>query len=107
MFGLKKSKMASMDAASRVAVIKALSAPDTKKKKKKGQEDENFNLLLRFLTDESPEFRIAAAEALGQTSREIAVTYLCNYIQKEKDEQVIEAMKKALASIRANMREDR
>ena len=107
MFGFGKSKKngtSQGDINARVAAIRALGKEDPKKKKK-GNDETKFNELLSYLKDDSPECRIAAAETLGQTSKEIAVTYICQYIQNEKDERVIKAMKDALASIRANIRE--
>ena len=76
-------------------------------KKKHDNHEERFDKLLGYLKDESPECRIAAAETLGQCSREVAVTYLCQYIQTEQDENVVKAMKAAISSIRENIRRNR
>lgn len=90
---------------SRVATIRALGNTNTKKKH--DNHEERFDKLLGYLKDESPECRIAAAETLGQCSREVAVTYLCQYIQTEQDENVVKAMKAAISSIRENIRRNR
>lgn len=90
---------------SRIATIKALG--DTNTKKKHDNDEARVDKLLGYLKDESPECRIAAAETLGQCSREVAVTYLCQYIQTEQDENVVKAMKAAISSIRENMRRNR
>ena len=108
MFLSKKTKASAGDVNSRIAAIKALGEPDTsKKKKKKDDEDSRLNQLLSYLKDEDPACRIAAAEALATSSKDIAVTYICRYIQDEKDENVIKAMKESLASIRANIHANR
>ena len=107
MFLSKKTKASAGDVNSRIAAIKALGEPDTSKKKKKDNEDSRLNQLLSYLKDEDPACRIAAAEALATSSKDIAVTYICRYIQDEKDENVIKAMKESLASIRANIHANR
>lgn len=106
MFFSKKTKPSQGDVNSRIAAIRALGEPETKKKKK-DNEDSRLNQLLSYLKDEEPACRIAAAETLASSSKEIAVTYICRYIQDEKDENVIKAMKEALASIRENMHANR
>lgn len=105
MFGSKKNDAAKGTTESRVAAIRALGATNPNNKKKKNQEEENFNKLLQYLTDEDPECRLAAAETLGTTSKEIAITYILRYLETEQDERVYKAMKEAVSSIRANIRE--
>lgn len=103
MFG-KGKKGSRQSVEQRVASIKALSEHSEVKKKKGEDNDSDFYKLLNFLNDEAPECRIAAAEALGKTSRDIAVTHISHKINSEKDENVIKAMRSALSSIRENMR---
>lgn len=105
MFG-KGKKGSRQSVEQRVASIKALSEhSEVKKKKKKGEDiDSDFYKLLNFLNDEAPECRIAAAEALGKTSRDVAFTHISHKMNSEKDENVIKAMRSALSSIRENMR---
>jgi len=103
MFGSKKKKTTEDSIESRVAAIRALGATNPGNKKK-NQEGENFNLLLQHLTDEEAECRLAAAETLGNTSKEIAITYLLRYLETEQDENVAKAMKAAVSNIRDNIR---
>lgn len=94
------------DINARVAAIKALGNTGTKKGKKSKEvnNDADFYKLITYLTDEVPECRIAAAETLGKTSRDIAFTHISHLLGSEKDENVIKAMRKALISIRENIR---
>ena len=105
MFIKKKKGSSEKSVEARVAAIKALGKPDEPKKRRKA-EDEASNLakLLNCLYDEAPECRIAAAQELGKTSEDVAFTYISHIMINEKDENVIEAMKAALVSIRENMR---
>lgn len=112
-FGIKQSKqvetgkqaLSQGEISARVAAIKALSA-DTVKKGDSQDSDANFYKLLTFLTDEVPECRIAAAETLGQTSRDVAFTNISHLMNTEKDPNVKKAMREALISIRENMRKE-
>ena len=63
----------------------------------------NFNRLLAFLTDESPECRIAAVEMLSTTTKEVAYTHIVHLLDSEEDENVKIAMRKALVSIKENI----
>lgn len=105
MFGKNKNKKAHGTVESRIAAIRTLSAADEKKRKKKKSEDTDskFYQLLNYLNDEAPECRIAAAEELGKTSRDVAVTHISHIMNSEKDEKVVKAMREALSSIRKNM----
>lgn len=105
MFG-KKNKGNSGDVSSRVAAIQSLAG--SMQKKKKGDSDEKrMHQLLEYLKDESPECRIAAAEALASSSSELVITYISHYLDSEKDENVLKAMKATLASVRVNVHESR
>lgn len=108
MFGKKKNKQSHGSVESRVAAIRSLSAADEKAKKKKKAEDSDskFNQLLNYLHDEAPECRIAAAEELGKTSRDVACTHISHILNSEKDENVIKALRAALTSIRENMKRE-
>lgn len=88
----------------RVEAIKALGCMENKRGKAIRMEnaEANFNKLLAHLTDEIPECRAAAAETLGNTSRDAAFTHIVYLLDSEKDENVIKAMRKALVSIRKN-----
>lgn len=97
----KKSKKSKNDVESRISEIRALGKIN---EKKKSNDNERLNKLLEYLKDEAPECRIAAAESLASSSKEMIVTHLCYCIKDEKDEKVIEAMKKATSSIRANIK---
>lgn len=99
-----KKVLSQGDINARVAAIKALGNTETKKGRKTTDSDSNFHKLLTFLTDEVPECRAAAAEALGKTSRDVAVTHITHLLNSEKDERVILAMRAALRSIRENMK---
>ncbi len=81
--------------------IQELSASLTKNPK---DSDKNFNRILSYLTHPFPPNRIAACEALGKTSRDVAVTNIRHWLQTEEDESVISAMKSALAQIKENAR---
>ena len=103
---LGKKALTQGDIDARVNAIRALGNTETKKgrKVKTTDSDSNFHKLLTFLTDEVPECRAAAAEALGKTSRDVAVTHITHLLNSEKDERVIQAMRAALRSIRENMK---
>lgn len=95
------------DITARVSHIRSLAAAEEtlKSKKHKDKSDDsnnNFNQLLTFLSDESPECRIAACEALGQTARDVAFTHISYRLLHETDEAVKKAMKAALCRIRSN-----
>ena len=62
-----------------------------------------FNKLLGFLSDPIPENRIATCKALGKTADESAFTNISYWLQKEQDEDVINAMKESLREIRDNI----
>lgn len=103
MFG-RKAKV--KDVNEKIEDIRALGKNDDKKKrgKKGGNSDEgNFYALLNYLGDENPECRIAAAEEVGKTTSDVAITYLVRYLAKEEDEKVASAMKTALASIKSKI----
>ncbi len=68
------------------------------------ENDKEFNRLLSYLTHPFPPNRIAACEALGKTSRDVAVTNIRHWLQTEDDESVVNAMKAALVQIRENIR---
>lgn len=110
MFGRKKED-SPKGVEARLRHIQLLSGHiiDPKKKKRKkskeGAEDGNAKLykLMNYLHDEAPEVRIAAAKALASESQEVVVTHLCWYLRDEKDENVINAIKETLASVRANI----
>lgn len=89
---------------SKVATIRLLSVADEKAKKKNKSEDmdSKFNQLLNYLHDEAPECRIAAAEELGKTSRDVACTHISHILTTEKDENVINALRAAHKAIREN-----
>ena len=108
MFKSHKKNSSLKDVDGRVAAIRALSKADESRKKKKKAEDSdsNFGNLINFLSDEAPECRIAAAEELGKTSRDVAFTHISHVLNTEKDETVVKAMKAALVSIRENMRQE-
>lgn len=93
--------LSSGDIAARVEKIRSLGSEKTSAG---SDADQNFNRLLTYLTDEYAECRIAAAETLGQTARESAFTNISHELSKEKDPRVIQAMRKALTSIRENIR---
>ncbi len=99
-----KTVLSQSDIQARVDEIKALGNADGSKneKSKIADTNENFNKLLDCLTDDAPECRAAAAEMLGQTSRDAAFTNIVHLLDSEKDERVIKAMKEALKSIREN-----
>lgn len=102
-----KSESQATDVAARVAYIRSLAAKEemhnSKKHKDKGDDSNNsFNLLLTYLSDELPECRIAACEALGQSTRDVAFTHISYMLLHEKDESVKNAMKAALVHIRNN-----
>ena len=101
-----KKIVSTRDISDRVAAIRALGDIDEKggKKSQSSNNDSNFNKLLTFLNDESPECRIAAAETLAKTSRDVACTNINHVLLSEKDERVIKAMREALVSIHQNMR---
>ena len=63
----------------------------------------NFNRLLAFLTDDSAECRIAAVEMLSTSSKEVAYTHIVHLLDSEEDENVKEAMRNALVSIKKNI----
>ncbi len=104
-----KKALSQGDIDARVAAIKALGNAETKRGRKTetADSDSNFNKLLTFLTDDVPECRAAAAEALGKTSRDVAVTYITYSLKSEKDEKVIQTMRTALRSIRENIKVER
>ena len=108
MFGKNKKKQSHGSVESRVAAIRSLGAADEKAKKKNKSEDmdSKFNQLLNYLHDEAPECRIAAAEELGKTSRDVACTHISHILGTEKDENVIKALRAALTSIRENMKHE-
>lgn len=99
-----KTVLSQSDIQARVDEIKALGNADGSKneKSKIADTNENFNKLLDCLTDDAPECRAAAAEMIGQTSRDAAFTNIVHLLDSEKDERVIKAMKEALKSIREN-----
>lgn len=105
MFG-KGKKGSRQSVEQRVATIKAIGEhSEAKKKKKKGEDnDSDFYKLLNYLTDETPECRIAALEMLGKTDRDVAITHISHLLGTEKDEKVAKAMREALSSIRSNMK---
>lgn len=86
--------------AAKAAAIRTL---DTESNKDQAENEKNFDLLLTSLNDENAECRIAAAEALGKTSRESAVTHMIHRLQFETNEKVICEIKKAIAGIRENI----
>ncbi len=106
MFGKNKKKQSHGSIESRIATIRSLSKADekTRKRNKSEDSDSKFYQLLNYLNDEAPECRIAAAEELGKTSRDIACTHISHILNNEKDENVIKALRAALSSIRKNMR---
>lgn len=104
--GLGAEMLSEGDITARVAAIRALGNPDGVKKGQEANSEANFNKLLTLLTDEVPECRIAAAEALGQTSRDVAFTHISHVLGSEKDERVVKAMRAALVSIRENMKRE-
>lgn len=113
MFGRKKNESAiPANKEERLAAIRALggSAPLEKKRHKRDHDFDNeesrLNQLINYLRDEDAECRIAAAEVLGSTSRETAITHLNYQAGKETDERVIQAMNAAAISIRANVRRE-
>lgn len=110
MFGRKKGNSPKVPSKEKLEYIKALGEGGAKNKKKKKQKQEdgdaNFNRLLQFVSDPDPECRIAAAEMLGKTSRDVAFTHISHYFATEKDERVAAAMKKAMLSIRENMKRE-
>lgn len=87
------------DIAAKVSMIKGLSMDNPKSV---DANEKNFNKLLNFLTDESPECRIASCQMLGETTKDIAITHITHLLDKEEDEDVIKAMRAALSSIKAN-----
>lgn len=98
-----KKVLSQGDINARVAAIKALGEKSAKKTK--GEDtDSNFHKLLTYLTDEVPECRIAAAEELGKTSRDVAFTHISHLLGSETDERVIKTMRTSLVSIRENIR---
>ena len=98
-----KDTLSKDDIDARVAAIKSLTNADSDKT---SQKETNFNKLLTYLSDELPECRIAAAEALGTTSKDSAFTYISHILSSEKDERVIRAMRQALVDIRENMQKE-
>lgn len=110
-FGYKKSEqeavgqkaLSQRDINANVAAIRALGEKGTKKPKSEDA-DSNFHKLISLLTDEIPEYRIAAVETLGKTSSDIAFTHISHWLSSEKNEDVKRAMSAALVSIRENMR---
>lgn len=108
MFGKSKKGPSHGSVESRIATIRSLGTADEKAKKKNKSEDmdSNFNRLLNYLYDEAPACRIAAAEELSKTSRDVACTHISHILNSEKNEDVKKAMRAALISIRENMRRE-
>lgn len=113
-FGLQKNKqeafgekaLSQNDIDARVNAIRALGQSENSKKSGSAENDSNFYKLLTYLSDDIPECRIAAAETLGQTSRDVALTHIIHLLASEKDDRVIAAMKTALSDIRENIRRE-
>lgn len=63
------------------------------------QDEDSVNSIASMIDDDSPRIRIAAAESLGKLGSEYAKTYLQHRLFSEKDEAVIDAIKKALKSL--------
>lgn len=111
MFGRKKKEAAHpASKEERLAAIRALgsNAPVETKKHKRDHdfesEESRLNRLIDYLRDEDAECRAAAAEMLGNTTREAAITHLNYQAGKETDERALQAMNAAAISIRANIR---
>ncbi len=109
-FDIKKVKQEAIggkstpaDIAAKVATIRSLTTEVTAKKGSIAIAETNFNKLLAYLKDDDAECRLAAAEMLGGTSKEVAFTHIVYLLKIEKDEAVKEAMKNALISIKANI----
>ena len=97
-------KASARDIAAKVSTIKSLTTEVTAKKGSIAIAEANFNKLLAYLKDADYECRVAAAEMLGKTSKEIALTHITYLLETEENAEVAEAMRNALTSIRENMK---
>jgi len=62
--------------------------------------DDSFNIMVpSMLLDEDPDIRSAAALALGEMKNPHASAHLRYYLEREKDEKVADAIRKAITSL--------
>lgn len=62
--------------------------------------DDSFNAMVpSMLIDDDPEIRAAAALALGEMKNAHASAHLRYYLEREKDEKVVAAIKTAIANL--------
>lgn len=62
--------------------------------------DDAFNAMIALLTDADPDFRAASVTALGEMGNNHADAHLRHRLELEKDERVLEALKKAIPKLR-------
>ncbi len=61
--------------------------------------DDSFNLLIPMLSEEDPDVRAAAAAALGTMGNEHANAHLRYRLEREKDPNVLSAIKTAITQV--------
>ena len=81
----------SKDSEIRIAAMRALGACG---------DETGYNTLVNMMNDPNPEVRVAAATGLGETKKDSAFTHLSHHINTEKDEKVIDAIRRAMSKVR-------